>query len=122
MQVGQFARQLRQLIILAIGPPVFDCRAPAINEPKSLKSSQETSEMWFGILRRSAAEKSDQRCCTPLPARRNRPRSCTAKQCEKLATLHMLPSVEEHTLPHHRGALCITAKSSPNVRVGSKPA
>src|SRR5437763_16937791 len=59
---------------------------------------------------------------TLLPARRERPcGSCATEKRDELTTLHVLPSVEDHTLPHYRPALCITAKMAVDVSCGSFP-
>jgi len=53
---------------------------------------------------------------TLLPARRERPcGSCATEKRDELTTLHVLPSVEDHTLPHYQPALCITAKMAVDV-------
>src|SRR5262245_45107275 len=58
---------------------------------------------------------------TLLPARRERPcGSCATEKRDELTTLHVLPSVEDHTLPHYWPPLCITAKMAADVSCGSK--
>ena len=91
LQRSQFTRQFPQLIILSVGPAIFDLRGLAIDVSESSQPPQKTLEMWLGIFGRSAAEKADRRHCLLLGARYRGPRYAASDKPKKFPPPHALP-------------------------------
>src|SRR5215475_12495480 len=92
LQRSQFSRQFPQLIILSVGPAVFDLRRLAIDVSKSCEPAKKTLKMWLRLFRRPAAQKANRRHCLLLRARYCRQRYAASDKPEKISSPHALPS------------------------------
>ena len=92
--LNEIGCQLRQAIILAARPPVFDRDSLALDEPGFLQTLMESGDERCECIGRSAVEKSDYRQL--LRARRERPRRCRADELrDELPPAIVLPPTRE---------------------------
>src|SRR5215475_11708507 len=92
LQRSQFASQFPQLIVLAVGPAIFDLRRLAIDVSKSSEPPEKALKMWLRIFQRPAAEKANGRHGLLLGARDRGPRYAASDKPEKFPPSHALPS------------------------------
>src|SRR6266566_1324139 len=101
--VHKLSSQLRQSIILAERPAVFDAHVLAFNIAVLRQTGAERRSQMRRILRRPRAEIPDHRHCRLLRADSERPRHSAANNGNELAPPHDPPQAEDDTLPHRTG-------------------
>jgi hypothetical protein len=96
LSADQIGRQRRQAIVLAFKVVVLDRHVLAFNVAGFIEAFTKRGRNGRGVVGRSVGDKRDHRQRLLLPARRERPRGCTAKKRDELASPYM---IEPHASP-----------------------
>ena len=82
LSMNQIGHQRRQAIVLALQPVVLDCHVLAFDGAGFVEAFTERGDIARVGIGRPVSDKPDHRHRRLLRARRKRPRSCCAAQCE----------------------------------------